>query len=206
MADEALATASVPSVGAGTSAAVAEPSPSSDYGSPTDAPGADTATSDAATGTTTVETDPVDSPEGVQDGRIVPQEFRELFKANPKLKNLFYSERAFRQEFPTVQEARKAKEFIETVGGEEGWQAIQDGQAKQQEIDGLYASRDPQKQRDFVKHLLTQDKGAFRAIVPVALAEFHQADPQTYNRVMSQIIANTFSGAGVANHLAQIKQ
>ena len=172
MPEAALATASVPGVGTGSSAASpVETSPISAPSETVETPDIGVETAEPIAGEQPTESVSTDSPETqeTQDGRVIPQEFREAFKQNPKLRNLFFSEKAYREQFPTIQEARQARDLLETVGGEEGWKQVQQSQEEQRGLDDLYYSRNPQKQRDFVKNLLTQDKGAFESIVPVAL-------------------------------------
>ena len=212
MPEAALATASVPGVGTGSSAASpVETSPISAPSETVETPDIGVETAEPIAGEQPTESVSTDSPETqeTQDGRVIPQEFREAFKQNPKLRNLFFSEKAYREQFPTIQEARQARDLLETVGGEEGWKQVQQSQEEQRGLDDLYYSRNPQKQRDFVKNLLTQDKGAFESIVPVALEEFYGASPEAYNRVMSQVISSTFqmsfNRAGLAGALAQLK-
>jgi hypothetical protein len=144
------------------------------------------------------------------DGRTIPLKYREIFKANPELRSKWFTLAAFNEQFPNVQAAKEAKELIELVGGQEGWQQIQEKEEQQRALDEKYYSRNPQGQREFVQNLITQDKSAFTSIVPVALNAFFEADPKAYNRVMSRVVANTFAGAfnrmGVQNRLAQAIQ
>ena len=187
----------------------AEPSPSSEtVETPVEGfePGQpDTGAEVQAETGTTVETETEAGP----DGRTIPQKFRELFKANPELRNVYFSERAFREVYPTVQSAREAREFIETIGGEEGWNEVQEGRQEQATLNDLYYSRNPQKLREYAKQVIGMDAGAFKALVPVALDELHSVDPQAYSKALAPIFANTlaraFNGAGISGAITQAR-
>lgn len=160
---------------------------------------------------TGTETPPATEPQqATEDGRTIPLKHREYFKANPDIRAAWFENGARKQIHPTVQAAREDAELVQEIGGREGWQSVQEGQEQQKALDEKYYSRNPQGQREFVKNLITQDKGAFSSIVPVALDEFFGADPKGYNRIMSRVVANTFAGAfnrmGAQNYLAQALQ
>ena len=78
-----------------------------------------TQTAESEAGTETLEQTPGGSEaEQSPDGRVIPQKYRELFKNDPQLKSLFFSERAYKTAFPTPSEATAARELIDRIGRE----------------------------------------------------------------------------------------
>jgi len=103
------------------------------------------------------------------DGKVTPDSISKLLKglkdANPAnasaakvLRDSYFGEQAYRKEFPTVQEARQAKEFIAAVGGVEGWENAQNLITNIQETDALVHSGDPQVWENIVEDLKSEGK------------------------------------------------
>src|SRR5512146_958344 len=116
-----------------------------------------------------------------EDGRTIPPDLRkhfaELKAQNPalykKLKGLYFAEREFRNHFPGgPQEVVKLKEFVDTVGGEEGWQGVQETLKGWEELDGLYSNGSP----EFVERIAKSDPEAFSQMVPKALERWAELD------------------------------
>ena len=151
-----------------------------------------------------------DEPELSPDGRVIPQKYRDLFKKDPQLKSLFFSERAYRTAFPTPSEASAARELIDRVGGEDGIAAVEEQESERLRLNQQYTSPSIEHKREFVKGLLNDNPSAFKSMVPVAMDEFAKADPQGYSRTMARVMVNTlsqsFNGVGMTRALAFVKQ
>ena len=161
--------------------------------------GADTGAAQAAeevqTGSeSTVETQPETDASG--DGRTIPaairQHFSELKTQNPalykQLKGIFFSEREFRNHFPQgPQEAVKLKEFVDTVGGEDGWQGVQDTLKGWEDLDALYSNGD----KGFVDKISASDPEAFGQMMPHALEKFAELNQDNYQHLMARVLVNT---------------
>lgn len=137
-----------------------------------------------------------------EDGRTIPPDLRkhfaELKAQNPalykKLKGLYFAEREFRNHFPGgPQEVLKLKEFVDTVGGEEGWQGVQDTLQGWEELDGLYSNGSP----EFVDRIANSDPEAFSAMVPKALERWAELDKDNYDHVMARVVANTINASPI---------
>jgi hypothetical protein len=97
--------------------------------------------------------DPTKEGTEVKETDSTPQNVRKALKAmrdadpaNAKiakeLHNSYERAAAFQKEFPSVQEARDAKAFIDSVGGHEGWEAAQATIANIEETDALLYAGD----------------------------------------------------------------
>jgi hypothetical protein len=138
--------------------------------------------------------------EGVQpskeDGRQVPQAFRELFKdpANKALKDAWFTARAIRDVFPGgMNEARQIKELADSVGGPQGFQdlmtTIDQERADWNALDEQFATGDPA----YVDNIAEVDPGAFCKLMPRALEKFIELDKPTYEHLFSRILINTLN-------------
>lgn len=106
--------------------------------------------------------------EATGDGKVTPDSISKLLKSmkdsNPAnagaakvLRDSYFGEQAYRKEFPTVQEAREAKEFIAAVGGAEGWEGVQSTIANIEESDSLVHAGDPQIWKNIVEDLRSEN-------------------------------------------------
>lgn len=138
-----------------------------------------------------------------EDGRTIPTDLRkhfaELKAANPqlakRLKALYFAEREFRNHFPSgPQEALKLKEFVDTVGGEEGWQGVQDTLKGWEELDGLYSNGDKQ----FVDRISASDPEAFGQMMPHAFEKWAELDKSGYDHLMARVLVNTLQSSPIA--------
>jgi hypothetical protein len=73
--------------------------------------------------------------------------------ASKVLRDAYFGQEAYRKTFPTVQEARAAKEFIEAVGGAEGWEHTQSVLSNIEETDSLVRAGDPKIWENIVEDL-----------------------------------------------------
>jgi hypothetical protein len=126
------------------------------------------------------------------DGRTIPQKFRQLFKEHKELKNLWFVNQEYREQFASPSEAEKAKLTILQLGGDQGIQAIESDRAALAQIDQRLAQGDPR----FVEELAQQNPEGFSKIVPAALQEFARIDPDGYNHEMSKVFSATFQQRG----------
>ena len=154
-------------------------------------------------------------------GKTAPlaQKLNKLAKEHPEIPELqaLYKEirgeswtlNTYRETFATPQEAQEARNFLDEIGGREGYEDAKSSLAEQDEINGKYYSRDAGQQREYIRHVIQNDRAAFSSAAPVFLDEYHASFPQEYNRVMSGVVANTLAGGfnrqGVQNMLAQAK-
>lgn len=170
-------------------------------------PGAEsTETEQAPGGGTETDTEAELSP----DGRVIPIKYRELFKKDPQLKSLFFSERAYRTAFPTPSEATAARELIDRVGGEDGIASVEEQESERVRLNQQYTSPSVEHKREFVRGLLNDNASAFKSMVPVAMDEYAKADPQGYSRTMARVMVNTlsqsFNGVGMSRALNFVRQ
>lgn len=204
-----LAEAALPELTTGAetvSHVVEEPGTGADAGGDSASP--DTGAESAQPGQSTSETGETVEPgaeeaQAQEDGRTVPADIRkhfaELKATNPalakKLKAVFFAEREFRSHFPNgPQEAVKLKEFVDTVGGEEGYQGLQDTLKGWEELDGLYSNGD----KGFVDRISKSDPEAFGQMMPHAFEKWAELDKAGYDHLLSRVIINTLNSSPIA--------
>ena len=157
--------------------------------------------------------DPTKEGTEVKETDSTPQNVRKALKAmrdadpaNAKivkeLHNSYERAAAFQKEFPSVQEARDAKAFIDSVGGHEGWEAAQATIASIEETDEmLYRGDAKQLVSNIVEDLKEQGLTGRLAPLAVSLVEaFSQNDAKGFKsfiqpHVVSSLEAVNLHGA-----------
>jgi hypothetical protein len=145
------------------------------------------------------------------DGRQMPAKLRSLLKElqakDPKLakelKGSYFTAKSFQTVFASPKEAAKAKGVIESLGGEEGIQAIERERTEWTNVDSQLANGDPQ----LIENIARDNPEGFAKLAPAVIAQFHQADPEGYNRVMAAVFHNTFQQrGGLLDTLASVQR
>jgi hypothetical protein len=141
----------------------------------------------------TIEGEPTDS-------RVIPPKLRELLKneaidsgLRKDLKAQFFENKAFKGEFPTVADARKAKQTLELVGGEAGLAEMQADNAEFTGISKDFVNGDPK----FASDLFEQDSIAAAQHVPHLLEALQKYDGQAYNRLIAKQFAREFQANAI---------
>ncbi|HZU11107.1 MAG TPA: hypothetical protein VFA02_14470 [Pseudacidobacterium sp.] len=147
------------------------------------------------------------------DGRRGPQNIRNSIKAAAEalpdhaqafkeLGNSYFREQAYKQVFPTVQEATTAKNLIDSVGG-------LDGISQLQERDQLYTAQDdmlregnPEVLDDFFEDF---PEGA-AALAPHYLDRLAKMNPEAFSSAVVPYVVGMLENAGIGNYLASILQ
>src|SRR5690348_14275190 len=141
-----------------------------------------------------------------EDGRVIPKWIRDMQKANPKgyqqAKNDFFSLREFRQVFPSVADARQAKEQLELVGGTEGLSELQTTNGEFKSVAQQFFDGDPA----FVDDLANEDPLAFGTHVPHTLDKFKEIDEAGYNREMARRITGEHDAVQLRQQLVSAYQ
>lgn len=208
---EATLTAPAPSVGTTSAAPSSSPAPvatPSTGGEPNDGAPLDTgAATPTPEGDQTGATSDTDPSAGGQDtdgdGRLLPRYIRELKTTNPedykRAKAEFFGHTAYRQVFPTVGDARQAKQTLELVGGEAGLATLQQDMGEFREVAGQFINGDPK----FVDDLAQNDPIAFGTHAPRYLDKLREVDAPAFNRLIAKQLVNEFSATGFRAQLEQ---
>jgi len=202
MLDDATGTIAAPSVGAdggGTGSPESSASPTGEeeqLGAPgegADAPGPEGEQEPGAETETT--TDGKSATE--EDGRVLPKWIRSLKETDPegfkKAKGEFFDLRERRVDFPTVAEARKAKQTLELVGGEAGLAEMQEDNAEFAKVAKQFVNGDPA----FSEDLFAQDPIAAAQHVPSMLESLSKHDKQAYNRLIAKQFVGEFNSPAI---------
>jgi len=159
----------------------------------------------------TVEAQPADK----TDGRSFAGKLRDLHKqlmqskdpndigAAKQLKELFFTNKALKSEFPGgLEEVRKLKETYSSLGTPEEIQAVQADAKVLEDIDTKWQAADPR----FIDELAELNADSFKKLMPIGLNKFAQVDPEGYQRVMSGILSSTLAQAKMGDQLYLISR
>jgi hypothetical protein len=126
------------------------------------------------------------------DTKATPDNVRKALKtmrdADPKnaavvkeLHGAFERFNAYKTEFPTVQAAKEAKAFIESIGGEEGYTKLNQSIDAVKATDELLYAADPQLWKNVLEDLkATGHPEAFGKLAPAYLSELKAHDADAY--------------------------
>jgi hypothetical protein len=127
-----------------------------------------------------------------QDGRVIPAELREVFKANPKLRDAWFSERAYREAFPTVRAAREMAELF--PGGIEDARLLRDASETLQHLDGLYVTNSQESHQALAQQLAELSPEAYPNFVVQAVNNWAARDPEGYRETVRATLADELPG------------
>jgi hypothetical protein len=147
------------------------------------------------------------------DGRRGPQNIRNSIKAAAEalpdqaqafkeLGNAYFREQAYKQVFPTVQEATTAKQLIESVGGLDGIAQLQERDQMYTVQDDMLRDGNPEILDDFFKDF---PEGA-AALAPHYLEKLAAANPEAFSNAVVPYVIGMLENAGIGSHLAAILQ
>lgn len=119
------------------------------------------------------ETEKKDEADRPYSEHIEPEELKRTFKAHPQLRDAWYAEKAFREVFPTVAEAREFKSVFPTL---DIAKRAAEHQSFLLELDKQYAT-DP---AGFAARLQKGNPEAFYALLRDSRDVAYQADPKAY--------------------------
>lgn len=141
---------------------------------------------------------------GQEDGRVIPKWIRDLKEANPEgykaAKADFFSHREYKSIYPTVQAAREANELIQSLGGAQGAQKLQEDATFFKDAANQFLKGDPA----FIKDLWEEDPIAAALHVSPMLEEFKAKDWQGYKSTIARIWANDFKRLNFAPALQDL--
>lgn len=123
----------------------------------------------------------ITDPEAPISEVIEPEEMKALFKQHPSLRDTWYREKAYKEVYPTVAEARAVKEFFPTA---ELAKQASDQQALLLDIDRLYTEEPAQ----FASKLIQSNPGAFKQFMDAARPVLHQLSPTAYRTMVAEPI------------------
>lgn len=112
----------------------------------------------------------------------------------------YFREQAFRQAFPTVQDAVSAKNLIESIGGVDGVAALQQRDAKYQANDAALLAGDPAVLDGFAKDA----PEGFAALAPAYLEKLSTLNPQALQAAVAPYAVSMLANAGFADALKGI--
>lgn len=113
---------------------------------------------------------------------------------------------AYRQLYPTVAEARIAKEAVEGIGGVDAIQElVQKGQSVDQ-TDAAFFSGDPQQQSAVIAEMFEEDRDAFTSGVSVSLEVIRQRDPERYGQMTTEILGSMLKPERFDEHIEAFRE
>jgi len=132
------------------------------------------------------------------DGRQIPEGLREYFKSHPVDRARWFKAIQFEKAgFKTPQEAIALREKWESAGGEEGI-AERDNELQQwSALSQNFLDAKP----EFAQALFDEDAAAASRNMPNFLTTWHKNDSKSYDRALSRILVSTLNGGQVKEKL-----
>lgn len=145
------------------------------------------------------------STEGREDGRVIPQHIRALKESNPAAyktaKAEFFELRSWRDTFLKVQDAREAKELIESIGGAEGISEMRELTSEFRDVANQFLEGSPK----FIQDLAEDDPVAFSLHFPIMLEEMQKRDFGYFADNISKLWDREFESTGIPRVLQGAK-
>lgn len=130
---------------------------------------------------------------------------REIKESNPQaapiakqLQDAYFSDRAWKEVFPNIEDAKVLKASFDSIGGREGLMELQSVSQTLEDLDKMLETGDPK----LVEDILSKSPEGFSKIVPHALRTLERSDPQTYASVMRPLVAGGVVGSDVGHYIA----
>lgn len=135
------------------------------------------------------------------DGRLIPQKYRELFKNDKDLRNLWFANANLKKEVPGgLNEVRQLKQFHAEVGGPEGVEALRQVGVELEQIDAQLEAGDPK-----LIERVASNPETFSKLMGSGLEQWAKSSPENYQHTMARVMLNTFNNSGATNILNQLQ-
>lgn len=143
--------------------------------------------------------------EAKPDGRLIPQWMRGLKESDPKgyaqARDTFFRAREYQSIYPTVQAAREANNLIQSLGGQEGIDKLQEETSFFKEASSQFLKGDPA----FTKDLWEEDPIAASLHVQPMLDEYASKDWEGYKVTISRLWDKELTSANFDGALENLK-
>lgn len=152
------------------------------------------------------------------DGKATPESISKLLKsmkdADPAnagaaklLRDSYFGEQAYRKEFPSVQEARQAKEFIAAIGGVEGWESAQGVISNIEETDALVHAGDGQVWKNIVEDLKSEGHiDALPKLAASGLDTLKAENPTEFDKVLAPHFVQGLEDVNLPKAIASLEK
>lgn len=141
-----------------------------------------------------------------EDGRRIPASIRSIKDSNPEAyaaaKAALFESLAWKQVFPSIQEARKVNDLVKSVGGAEGLTTLRTDATFFKEASTQFAKGDPA----FIKDLWDEDPIAAALHVTPMLDHYRQSDPEGFNSTITRLWDKEFEAVGLGNGLSNLQE
>lgn len=178
-----------------------------------------------ATDVSVADTTPVDDGQAVEaiqdgqqaieqaDGRKGPANIRQSIKSASEalpeqaahfkeLGNAYFREQAYKQHFPSPQEAGQAKQLIESIGGLEGISNLQQRDQQYQQQNEFLKTGNPDVLDDFAKDF----PEGFAALAPHYLDRLQKVNPEAFSSAIIPHVIGMLESANLGSHLQAMLQ
>jgi hypothetical protein len=123
---------------------------------------------------------------------MIPAKYKDIFKANRELQDIYVASKLFKQEFPGgLREARGLKQTVEKFGGVEGLQTLKEESTYLNELDSQFIASDPK----MLDTLAKANPEATVDLIVLGIAKLKSFSPEQYNHTLGGIVFNTLAGA-----------
>jgi hypothetical protein len=123
---------------------------------------------------------------------MIPAKYKEIFKANRELQDMYVAQKFFRQEFPGgLREARRYKESVENLGGEAGLKEVSEESKYLRNLDKQFLAQDSR----VLDTLAEADQDATVGMIVQGIGKLEKLAPDVYQHELSKIFFSTLKAA-----------
>jgi len=145
-------------------------------------------------------------------GPSPPDWFKALYadpqhgKEAQKLWDRMVAGQNYRTLYPTLADARAAKEALETVGGPEAIQELMQKAQSVDDTDAAFFSGDKQQQAGVISDMFSEDPEAFTSGVLVSLDVISRLDPDRYKGLAGQVLSSVLKPERFDEHVEALRE
>ena len=112
-----------------------------------------------------------------------------------ELRSKYFKASQFESVYPSPQEARDAKEFIEGIGGEEGYREVLSQRDEFKDVVARFDAGDP----EILKQLAAESPKALETLAPAGLAALRQSNPEAHHSIAVNEFSELMKAHGARN-------
>lgn len=116
------------------------------------------------------------------------------------------SAQQMRELYPTLADARAAKEAIESIGGKEAIQELVNKAQSVDDTDAAFFSGDKQRQAGVISEMFSEDPEAFTSGVLVSLDVIQRVDPERYKSLAGQVLGSVLKPERFDEHVEALRE
>lgn len=118
------------------------------------------------------------------------------------LQSAYFGHKSYAELFPQIEDARIFKATLDSVGGLEGLNQLQESVSTLENLDVMAEEGNP----ELIKAMASESPEGFRKLVPVALEEMQRLDPRGYDELLRPAFVEAIQGTGLVQSVQRTLQ